>query len=255
MAACRPTVPPAQQALLISGAAAMLPLAGALADAFVAGRSDLTMLVAQGGSLPAYIAACRGAIDLAAMTRALSDSEDGAGVHHYLVARDFINVVVHPDLPMHDLTPAQAQAALAGRIRNWRALGGPDRAITVYVAPRGTLARQSAEQVLLAGGDFAVGARACASDAALLAAVATDPGAIGCIAGHAGDDPAGMTALAIGGVRAAPATVLSGRYPCTQGFYLMLHGEPAGARGAFVQFARSAAGQAIVAGHGLLPVC
>ena len=65
--------------LLIGGASAMLPLTTALARGFLRERADAGGIVAEaGGSLPAYIAASRGAIDVAAMTRALSDAEDDA---------------------------------------------------------------------------------------------------------------------------------------------------------------------------------
>jgi phosphate transport system substrate-binding protein len=64
-----------------------------------------------------------------------------------------------------------------------------------------------------------------------------------------------MALLAVDGVDATRATVLSGRYPFTHSFHLLLHGDPGGVRADFVRFARSAAGQALVARLGLVPVC
>jgi phosphate transport system substrate-binding protein len=256
-AACRPGPQAARQALLVSAAFAMLPLATALAEAFLREPDGLPVLVERGGSLPSYIAASRGAIDVAAMTRALSDTEDDAGAHQHLIARDHLGIVVHPSLPVPDLALAQLRAVLSGTIDNWRMLGGPDLPLTVHAHARSAAARQSAEQLILDGGDFTVNAREHASDAALMAAVAADPGAIACCDGHtrisAGTGQ--VATLSLDGVRATPATVLSRRYPCTHSFYLLLHGEPGGARAAFLRFARSAAGQAIVEAHGLVPVC
>lgn len=244
-----------RQSLLISGAAAMLPLTTALAQAFLRDQDALAIIVEPGGSLPAYIAANRGAIDMAAMTRALSDSEDDAGAHHYLIARNDIGIIVNRALPVESLTRAQVRALFTGEIANWRALGGPDRPVTVYAHARGAPARQSAEQLLLDGGDFAVDARECPNDAALAAAVAADPGAIAYLDGQARAGAGEVAVLPVGGVRATRATVLSGRYPYTHSFYLLLHGETGGARSGFVRFARSAAGQAIVERHGLVSVC
>lgn len=243
----------ARQALLIGGAASMQALLEALAAGYLAARpapATPSVLVEPGGSLPAFIAASRGAIDVAAMTRALTDAEDGAGARHYLIARGAIGVVVHPSLPLRDLAPAQVRALLAGEIGNWRALGGPDRPVAVH-AP----ARLEGEALLLDGGEFAVNARTCPDSAALLAAVRNDPGAIGCLDGCLDGGGHAAAALAIGGVAATPATVLSGRYPYTRSLYLLLHGDPGGAGAAFVRFARAAAGQAIVRRHGLAAVC
>ena len=256
--ACTRAGDPVPAALLIGGAAAMLPLTQALADAFARTRGPCDIVIERGGSLPAYIAASRGAIDLAAMTRALTDTEDGAGARHYLIARSDIGLVVNGALPVRGLTRDGARALLAGDVANWRAVGGPDLPAVVYAYPRGTTARQSAEQLLLDGGDFAVDARECPDAAALAAALAADPGGIACLDGAArgGAGPGtGLAVLAVDGVAPARAAVLSGRYPYTHSFYLLLHGAPSGVRGDFVRFARSPAGQAIVERLGLVPVC
>jgi phosphate transport system substrate-binding protein len=247
---------PARQALLVSGARAMLPLARGLCDAFMAQERGLAIEVEPGGSLPAYIAARRGAIDVATMTRALRDTEDDAGARQYLVARDALGIIVHPALPVPGLTRAQVCAAFAGAVANWHTLGGPDLPVTVYAQPRGTMARQVAEQVLQDGGELAVGVRECAHDAALVASVAGDPGAIACLDGRARAALLNgqVAQLDVDGMRATSATILSGRYPFTHSFYLLLHGAPGGVRSDFVRFACSTAGQAIVARHGLVPV-
>jgi phosphate transport system substrate-binding protein len=256
--ACTPgrgAAPVEQESLLVGGAAAMVPLARALAQAFVQGRADVAIVVERGGSLPAYIAASRGAIDVAAMTRALSDTEDDAGTRQYLIARDDIGIVVNRNQTLRSLTRAQVRAAFAGEIANWRALGGPDAPLTVYAHARGAAARQSAEHLLLGGGALAPDARECADDAALAAAVAADPTAIGYLPGHARAGADGLALLAVDGVEATRATVLSGRYPFTHSFHLMLHGAPGRTRAEFVRFARSPAGQAIVERLGLVAVC
>lgn len=256
--ACTPgrgAAPVGQESLLVGGAAAMVPLARALAQAFVQGRADVAIVVERGGSLPAYIAASRGAIDVAAMTRALSDTEDDAGARQYLIARDDIGIVVNRNTTLRSLTRAQVRAAFAGEIANWRALGGPDAPLTVYAHARGATARQSAEHLLLGGGALAPDARECADDAALAAAVAADPTAIGYLPGHARAGADGLALLAVDGVEATRATVLSGRYPFTHSFHLMLHGAPGRTRAEFVRFARSPAGQAVVERLGLVAVC
>jgi phosphate transport system substrate-binding protein len=156
---------------------------------------------------------------------------------------------------VRSLTRAQVRAAFAGEIANWRALGGPDAPLTVVAHARDATARQSAEHLLLGGRALALDARECADDATLAAAVAADRTAIGYLPGHARARATGVAPLAVDGVEATRATVLSGRYPFTHNFHLLLHGAPGGTRAEFVRFARSPAGQAIVERLGLVAVC
>ncbi|MEJ2748811.1 MAG: substrate-binding domain-containing protein, partial [Anaerolineae bacterium] len=47
------------------------------------------------------------------------------------VALDGLVIVVHPDNPVQNLSLGEVQAVFNGRITNWSALGGPDRAINL----------------------------------------------------------------------------------------------------------------------------
>lgn len=255
LAACHTQRRPgaAAQSLLAGGASAMQPLVRALAQDFMRQQPGCTIVVERGGSLPALIAAQRGAIDVAAMTRPLADSEDGAGTRQFLVARGAITVVAHPGLQLAGLTQSRMRALFRGDTRNWREVGGAGLPVTVCVPPRGAAARATVEDLLLDGAACTVDAREFATDATMLAAVAATAGAIGCVAGHA--TPYHGAVLTIDGIPACDATILSGRYPYTCGFYLLLHGASGGPADDFVRFARSSAGQAIVARHGLVPMC
>lgn len=48
------------------------------------------------------------------------------------VATDAVAVYVHPQLNLPGLTWTQLQAIMAGQIRNWQELGGPNQAIQIY---------------------------------------------------------------------------------------------------------------------------
>jgi phosphate transport system substrate-binding protein len=197
------------------------------------------------------------------MAPRLADAEDRAGARHHLVARDAVGIIVHPSVPLADLRRDQVRALLSGEVANWRTLHGPDLAVSVLALPRGATARQSAESLVLDGDEFAVDARECASAAALAAAVAATPGAIACLDGRDRrgldrDGAAALAVLAVDGVAPTLASVLSGRYPYTEGFHLLLYGAvhaPDDNSAAFVRFARSAAGQAIVERLGFVAVC
>lgn len=244
-----------RQSLLIGGAGAMLALNQSWARAFMQAHPAIDIVIEKGGSLPAYIAARRGAIDLAAMTRGLTDAEDDASAHHFLVAKGKVGIVVPRASPVAALSREQVQGLLTGAIGNWRQVGGPARPVKVYTHKRGGIARQFAEEFLLDGSDFAPAASECDSDADLVAALADDRDGIGAVSARDQIDAAPVRCVDVDGVRATRSTVLSGRYPYAHSFYLLLYGEADGARGEFLAFARSAAGQEIVSRAGLIPVC
>lgn len=241
--------------LLIGGAAAMKSLMEAIAHAYIQRHRPLKAVIEQGGSLAAYIAANRGVIDLAAMTRALSDTEDDRHARHYLIARGDVIIVVNRALGLTDLSRQQIRALLSGQTDNWAALGGPHRPVKVYTVARDTRVSQFAEGLVLEGDEFAAGECELASSAALLAAVRADPAAIGYCASDDLEPQDQVVHLAVDGVRALRSTVLSGRYPYALSFYLLCYGAGGGARAGLLDFARSRSGQQIVTREGLIAVC
>ena len=243
-----------RKSLLIGGAGAMFGLNQALAAQFSETHPLVDVVVEKGGSLPGLIAVKRGAIDLAAMARELSVSEDEPGMRNFLIARSSVTIVVNKTLPIKNLAQQQIRGLLTGGIRNWKDVGGPDAPVNVVSRMRGSTTRQFIEEVVLDGEDIITGAKEMASTKLQAEAIAADPHAIGYVASKDDAGKADIAALSVDGVEASRATVLSDRYPYTHSFYLLLYGDRAGLARDFVVFARSAAGQKIVAQQGLLPV-
>jgi phosphate transport system substrate-binding protein len=142
-----------------------------------------------------------------------------------------------------------------GRIDNWKQLTGRDAPIQLISRMRGSNTRQFMEEVVLANAEIAGTALEMETTRQVAAHVAQDINAIGYIAAKNDAGDAVTQALSIDGIEASQATVLSGRYPYTSSYYLLLSGEPTGNRYDFVKFARSREGQAIVAEQGFVPVC
>jgi phosphate transport system substrate-binding protein len=244
-----------RKSLLIGGAGAMVPLNQALADAFIKLNTMVDVVIEKGGSLQGLIAARRGAIDLAAMTRDLSNEEDDASAHDFLIARGDIRIIVNKASFIKTLTQKQIRGLLTGEMTNWKQVGGIDAPVNVISRAKGSTTRQFVEEVVLDGGEVTSSAKEMETTKLLAASVAADPCAIGYVASKDSEGIADVTALAVDGVAASRATVLSGRYPYTHSFSLLIYGEQKGLRLDFVNFARSAAGQKIVAQNGLIPVC
>jgi phosphate transport system substrate-binding protein len=244
-----------RNSLLIASARAMYDLCNALAAAYKSQNPHTDFVIEKGDSLQGLIAAKRGAIDLAAITRDLTASEDGLATYNYLIARSNISIIVHAQSPIKNLTQAQIRALFVGEISNWKQVGGSDLPVTLYSRVRGSSTRQYVEEVVLDGGDFASSTIELETTKALAAAVAADPAAIGYLAAKDNSNNAEVSYLSVDGVVASEATVLSGRYPYTHPFYLLLAGDKTQHKVDFIKFAQSSVGQAIVTQQGLVAVC
>ncbi len=236
------TVP---QSLLVAGSNSMHPLNKALAERFARLQPKVAMVVQAGGSLAGLLALKRGTIDVAAMSRDLTEEEDTPNARAHLVGINEISIVVHPASPVVGINSAQLKAIFTGQITNWRALGGPNATIDVVSRLDGSNALHYMEDEVLDGDEVAVTARTLAKAEEVGEAIAADRNAIGFLA-MSEQVKAPVRRLAIDGVLPERATILSGRYPLTQPEYLVLYGKASKPAIDFVDFALSPAGQAVV---------
>lgn len=244
-----------RQSLLVAGSSTMFALNQALAEEFSKRHASIDIVVEKGGSLPGLIALKRGAIDVAAMTRDLTVAEDDSRIRNFLIAKNNIAIVVNKRSPIVSLSREQVRALFAGDAVNWKQVGGPDAPVTVISRTQGSVSRQFVEDVVLDGGDITLNAKEMPNARQLAERVAADPFAIGYVAVKDSEDLAELSYLAVDGVTASRATILSGRYPYTNALYLVLQGDKQGPAADFVAFARSPQGQKIVEQQHLVPTC
>ncbi|PMR71185.1 PstS family phosphate ABC transporter substrate-binding protein [Halomonas heilongjiangensis] len=222
------------------------------------------------GSASAPPALMAGTTRLGPMSRAMSDAERGDFVEHHgyppvaiEVARDALVVVVHRHNPLEGLRLTEVDAIFSDTrrcggeqaITRWRELGieRPDGPLALHGrnAASGTygLFRQRA----LCNGDFRVRLDEHPGSAAVVAAVAASPRAIG----YAGRNhlTAGVRALTLvdaegNAYRPDPERVRQGDYPLSRTLYLYLNLPPGqalpGPERAFVELILSPEGQETV---------
>ena len=199
--------------LLIAGSGAMAELNQGLIAAFSKMNPDIDAVLESGSSKSALIALKRGSIDVAAMDRDLTESEDEEGLLNFLVARDGVDIVVSRQSPISMLTSPQVRGIFEGNIGNWAQVGGPDAPIEVVASARGTPSRHFMEDNILEGGEIVPSSAVCDSSAQLVNVVAGNPRAIGFVLLN--DRQVGETVrmLSVDGVDVSRATILSSRYP------------------------------------------
>jgi phosphate transport system substrate-binding protein len=95
------------------------------------------------------------------------------------VGESRVAFIVHPTNPLRTLANAKIADIVAGRIVNWKDVGGPDLAIVVVAAQPGDGVRSMVEASLLKGGELVKDARALPNAPQVAKVVAQVPGAIG----------------------------------------------------------------------------
>ena len=116
----------------------MRPVVTACAELFMARNPKADVIVRGGGSGDGIAALLHGLIDVGMTSRDLSKRErdyassKGIEIAQLPLALDGIAIVVNRTNPVVELSLVQVQSVFAGKVRNWRELGGEDREIRMF---------------------------------------------------------------------------------------------------------------------------
>lgn len=117
------------------GSDTMVNLALYWAEEYQRIHPQVRISVTGGGSGTGISSLINDTVDLANASREIKPEEienaknNGVEPIEYIVARDAIAVIVHPENPINQLTLQEVSDIYSGRIENWSQLGGEDRPI------------------------------------------------------------------------------------------------------------------------------
>lgn len=238
----------------MAGSTSMEKLANALAESFMAKYPGVTVTAEFTGSGAGLEAVIAGSVDIGNSSRALKDEEKAAGAVENIVAIDGIAVIVDPDNTVADLTKDQLIAIYTGATTNWSELGGADEPIVVVGREAGSGTRGAFEE-LLGVEDTCAYANELDSTGAVIAKVASTPGAIGYASLDAVDDS--VAAVALEGVEPTVENIKAGNYFLSRPFVMATVGEIS-AQSELVQawfaYLQSEEGRAVIEKVGLITV-
>lgn len=204
------------------GSTSMEKLANALSEAFMEEHPDVTVTAEFVGSGAGIEAVTNGTTDIGNSSRSLKDEEKAAGVVENVVAIDGIAVCVDPANEVADLTKEQLTNIYNGTITNWKEVGGVDEPIIVIGREAGSGTRGAFEE-LVDLKDACKYANELDSTGAVIAKVASTPGAIGYASLDALDDS--VKALSLEGVEATAENIKAGNYFLSRPFVMATKGE------------------------------
>lgn len=206
----------------MSGSTSMEKLANAVAESFMANYPGVTVTAEFTGSSAGIESVLAGSVDIGNSSRNLKDEEKSSGAVENIVAIDGIAVVVDPANTVADLTQDQLISIYKGETKNWSELGGADQAIVVVGREAGSGTRGAFEE-LLGIEDACAYANELDSTGAVMAKVASTPGAIGYVSLDVIDDS--VIAVKLDGVEPTEENIKAGSYALSRPFVMATNGE------------------------------
>lgn len=229
--------------LVIAGSTSVQPLAEELAEEFMAKYPRLRIQVQGGGSSAGIAAARSGAADIGTSSRELRPEE--RGLHEVTIALDGIAVVVHPANPVRNLTTDQVRRIFAGKITDWKQVGGKAGPIMAVTREAGSGTRGAFEELIMNRTAISGKAIVQGSTGAVRATVAQAREAIGYVS--IGSLDSSVKPVTLDGTAATEDNVRNRTYKLARPFLFLTKGKPAGLAKAFLDFVLSKDGQRVVA--------
>jgi len=242
--------------LSLAGSTTVEPIASKAAEVYMEKHPDVKVTVQGGGSSTGIKMVGEGTVDIGNASRKIKDKEkdlypDLVGT---IIAYDGIAIVVHPSNPVENLTKQQLQDIYAGKITNWKEIGGEDREIVVVTRAEGSGTRDTFIELVMNKGKVEETSRALQkpSNGAVKATVAGNESAIGYIGLGYVDDT--VKPVKINNILPSSETVKNGTYPISRALYMYTKGEPSGVTKDFIDFILSDEGQNIVEEVGFIRI-
>lgn len=206
----------------LAGSTSMEKLCEAMSESFMEKYPGITVTVEYTGSGAGLESLASGSVDIGDASRSLKDEEKAAGSVENIVAIDGIAVIEDKDNGVTNVSAEDLAKIYKGEVKNWSELGGKDEAIVVIGREAGSGTRDAFEE-LLDIADSCAYAQELDSTGAVLAKVASTPGAIGYVSLDVVDDT--VTAVSIDGTEPTEEQILAGNYLLSRPFVMATKGE------------------------------
>lgn len=255
--------------LKVQGSDTMVQLSQQLAKAYMAKYPEKIVSIQGGGSGTGIAALLNQSADIANASRKMKEKEWNLAskkeikVTEHIVGLDALAVIVHGDNKLTKLTIDQLSDIYAGKITNWKELGGVDAEILVISRDSNSGTHVFFKEEVLRKGDkkseleFGQGTVYAVSNQAMIDQVKTNPSAIAYVGMGWLIDEVKLVAVSKNGkIFVLPSFVdaQNGSYPLARTLQIYVNEASAEKASSFVEFIMSPEGQAVVKEVGFVPV-
>ncbi len=252
--------PPERDELRIDGSTKVGPIARAFIEALERRDPDLRMALTESGSGNGMKALIEGQCQIALMSRLPTGREIHAALDRnvypvpHAISLDDVAIIVHPGNPVNGLSLEQVRDIFAGRITNWKKVGGEDQDIVPISRDTNSGTYETFEATVMAGADTPEQTHYINSCGSVRFAVSSQPSGIGYIGMGFLDDA--VKPLTVDGIACTAENVRSARYPLSRQVFMVTDGHPrfGGKVHRFVSFWATRTGHEIIRAIGFTPI-
>ena len=232
--------------IVVAGSSALLPMTQQASKEFKKMNPAVKLSASASSSIAGPQSVMKGSAQIGACdwdaTQAVPGFDAFKELKAYKVAVIPFATIVHKDVTVKSLTGKQLQEIYAGKITNWKQVGGENKEIVVINRKFGSGTRVNYQLKALAGEEFmkpgvSANYKEVGSSGEMKTAVSTTPNAIGYIdLVYVNSE---LKALQFDGVDATTENVIKGTYPVYGYGYYLTKGEATGAVKAFIEYVQS----------------
>jgi len=257
----------------VKGSDTMINLVQILAEEYMLRNPKAAIAVLGGGSGTGISALINGTCDIADTSREWKESEvnlaweKGVTPRNFAIAVDGLSIIVNEKNPLAKLTMDQVGSIYRGEIKNWKAVGGPDKAISLYGRQSNSGTYVFLQEHVLKNKNYSTDMKEMNGNAQIIEGVKADEAAIGYVGvGYVvdkatGKPMAGLKVLNISKDEKSEAfspmdkqAVDTRNYPIARPLYQTTKGKPSGDVAAFIQWEVGPEGQKIVEREGFYTI-
>lgn len=249
----------ASEKIVIDGSTGVMPLVAALAKVYQERYPGAAIEIGKGLGTKARLQALSdGKIDVALASHGLVVEElTRRGMAAHEIAKVAVVFGVNASVSATDITDRQVCDVYAGRVTNWKELGGPDLAIAPRTRPDSEVDAEVVRDKIacLKSLTMPEGVKVMPRSGDMAKELAASVGAIGMTtAAVVEQSQRRIKALSLNGIVPSAENVERKTYTLTRDAFLVTKTAPVPAVARFVEFIRSPAGAAIIAANGAVPV-
>lgn len=262
----------AQDFIQIKGSDTLINLVQRLSEVYMENNPNTAIAVTGGGSGVGIAALIANRVQIADASRPMkakekkAAEENGVVPYEIVIGIDGLSVITHGHNPVKSLTVDQIGGIFRGDITNWKDVGGPDMAISLYGRQANSGTYVFFQENVLGKKDYSAKMKRMNGNAQIVEGIIADKAGIGYVGigyiyGDKGQVRDGLNIMKVAkDANAKPVTPLvaenvkSGAYPISRALFQYVNGKPTGAVKDFIAFELGPEGQKIVEEMSFYPV-
>jgi phosphate transport system substrate-binding protein len=262
----------ARKMIQIKGSDTLVNLVQVLAEEYMSKNSGTAIAVLGGGSGTGITGLINKTCDIADHSREWQQKEidqareKGVSPRFFIVAVDGVSIIVNEKNPLEKMTMADVGALYRGDIKNWKAIGGPDKVVSLYGRQSNSGTYVFMQEHVLGNKNYSTDMKEMNGNAQIIESILQDESGIGYVGvGYLFDENGkirkGLKILNIskrlGGQAYSPldkAAIDSGNYPVSRPLFQATNGKPNADIAAFIAWETGPEGQKIVEREGFFSI-